>query len=108
MLPPPRSRARRQAARESLLPRASARAGRRRARRTDRSFGAIRGWAARARSCDREILMDQRDRHRALADGAGHALDRAHADVTGDEHAGYAGLERVWVARQRPAVIADV
>ena len=52
--------------------------------------------------------MDERDRHRALADRARDALDRARAHVAGDEHAGDARLQQVGVARQRPAVPRDV
>jgi hypothetical protein len=39
------------------------------------------------------VLVDEGDRHRALADGGGDALDRAVADVAGDEQARLARLE---------------
>ena len=68
-------------------------------RSTARSSAAV---SAR-RSCLDQVLVDQRDRHRALADGAGDALDRARAHVAGDEHAGHAGLEHVRFALERPA-----
>ena len=52
--------------------------------------------------------MHERDRHRSLAHGARHPLDRARADVAGDEHSGHARLERERVALKRPAVALDV
>src|SRR4051794_29472286 len=51
----------------------------------------------------REVLVDQGDRHRPLADRAGDALDRACAHVAGDEHAGHGGLEHVRIALEREA-----
>ena len=64
--------------------------------RDGRQLGRIR--PARP-SRPREVLVDQRDGHRALADRARHALDRARAHVAGDEHARDARLEHVGVAR---------
>ena len=75
---------------------------RRRAPRTGRSRAAPRRTA---RSCARQVLVDQRYRHRALADGAGDALDRPRADVARDEHPRHARLERVRLAR--PAASRD-
>ncbi len=56
----------------------------------------------------RQVLVRERDRHRAFADGARDALDRARADVAGDEHAGDARLQQVGIARERPAVAPHV
>src|SRR5262245_14116004 len=50
-----------------------------------------------------EILVDEGDSHRALADGGGDALDGVGADVARGEHAGSAGLEHERLAAQRPA-----
>ena len=90
--PPRRRTTRRRAAHALEL-------ARRRARR--------RGRSRAAPSCDgharRQVLVDQRDRHRALADRAGDALDRARAHVAGDEHARHARLQQVRVALERPA-----
>ena len=61
---------------------------------------------AMTRSVARQVLVDERHGHRALADRAGHALDRARAHVAGHEHAGHAGLEQVGVALERPAARA--
>ena len=46
--------------------------------------------------------MDELDRHRALADGRGDALDRAGAHVAGGEHAGPAGLQQERLPLGRP------
>ena len=46
--------------------------------------------------------MDERDRHRALADGGGYALDRAVPNVAGDEDARLARLDEEGVALERP------
>ena len=50
-----------------------------------------------------QVLVDEGDRHAALADGGGDALDRAEADVAAGEDAGHARLEQVRVAVERPA-----
>src|ERR1700732_3985535 len=42
----------------------------------------------------RQVLVDERDRDRALADARGDALDRAAAHVAGHEHARHAGLQQ--------------
>src|SRR5277367_488145 len=63
--------------------------------------GSCCGWAA-APSRLREVLVDERHGHRALADGAGHALDRARAHVAGHKDAGHACLEHVRVAVEWP------
>ena len=47
--------------------------------------------------------MDQGHGHRAFADRARDALDRARAHVAGDEHARDGRLEHVRVAFERPA-----
>ena len=78
-------------------------------RSSKRSIGAQvgDGDAARGHAVG-QVLVDERDGHRALPDRAGHALDRAGADVAGDEHAGDAGLEQVGVARSgQPAARAS-
>ena len=49
------------------------------------------------------VLVHERDRHAALADGGRDALDRAEADVPAGEDAGHAGLEQVRVALLLPA-----
>ena len=65
-----------------------------------------RGAAPRAwdRVMRREVLVDQRDGHRALPDRARDALDRPRADVAGDEDARHVRLEHVGLALERPAV----
>ena len=59
------------------------------------------GCATRARIP--EVLMHEGDRHAALADGGGDALDRAEPHVAAGEDAGHARLEQVRVAVERPA-----
>jgi hypothetical protein len=39
--------------------------------------------------------MDQSDRHRSLADGRGHPLDRSASDIAGGEDAGDVGFEHL-------------
>ena len=56
-------------------------------RSSKRSTGRRSATVTASRSCVGQVLVDERDRHRALADRAGHALDRARAHVAGDEHA---------------------
>ena len=57
-----------------------------------------------------QVLVDEGDRHAALADRRGDALDRAEADVAAREDAGDARLEQVGVALelQRPAARTSV
>src|ERR1700744_6071226 len=50
--------------------------------------GSVRG------GLEGEVLVDDADGHRALADGGGDALDRAGAAVADGEDTGEAGLER--------------
>ena len=76
------------------------RAARRSARRTGRSGAARRRVMAMSFG---QVLVDQRDGHRALAHCAGDALDRARAHVAGDEHARDRRLQQVRVALERPA-----
>jgi hypothetical protein len=80
---------------------AHSRARRRRGRRTGRRAQVGDGDGGRVMR--RQVLVDERDGHRALADRARHALDRARAHVAGHEHAGHARLEQVRVALERPA-----
>src|SRR6266567_469514 len=49
-----------------------------------------------------EVLVDELDGDRALADRGGHPLDRPVADVADREHPGHAGLERHRRAVQGP------
>ena len=63
-------------------------------RSSKRSTGRRSADVTRSQSCLGQVLVDERDRHRALADRARHALDRARADVAGDEHAGHARLQQ--------------
>src|SRR5205814_5133469 len=55
-----------------------------------------------------QVLVDERDCHRALADRGGHAFDGAVADVTRDEQAGLAGLEEERGAGERPRRLLPV
>src|SRR5947209_15655554 len=48
-----------------------------------------------------EVLVNERDRHAALAHGRGDALDRAVTHITGGEDAGRARLEQIRIALQR-------
>jgi L-histidine N-alpha-methyltransferase len=50
-----------------------------------------------------EVLVHERDRHAALADGCGDALDRAQPNVAAREDPGHGRLEQVRVAFERPA-----
>ena len=50
-----------------------------------------------------QVLMHEGDRHAALADGGGDALDGAEPDVAAREDARDAGLEQVRVAVELPA-----
>src|SRR5436190_11649048 len=50
-----------------------------------------------------QVLVDERDRHAALAYCSRDALDGAEADVAAGEDAGHAGLEEVRVALELPA-----
>ena len=59
-------------------------------RSSNRSTRRSSATVTASRSCVGQVLVDERDRHRALADGAGDALDRAGAHVAGHEHAGHA------------------
>jgi len=47
--------------------------------------------------------VHQGDRHAALSDGGGHALDRAQAHVSAGEDAGEARLEQIGIATLGPA-----
>src|SRR5262249_54133206 len=49
-----------------------------------------------------QILVDERDRHAALAHGCRNAFDGPRADVTAGEDSGNARLEEVGVAFERP------
>src|SRR3954454_20033838 len=62
------------------------------------------GDYARSARCQElvEPTMHERDRHRTVADRAGHPLGRAVADVARREQAGDAGLEREGVPGERP------
>src|SRR5581483_12136963 len=51
----------------------------------------------------RQVLMDQGNGHRALADRGGDALDGRVPDIAGHEHTRHAGFEREGIAIQRPA-----
>src|ERR1700761_6245292 len=63
-----------------------------------------RGYAsARLKIAEqRQILMNKRDGHAALAHSARYAFDRVVADVTGAKDAGQAGFERKRMARLFP------
>src|SRR5882724_10524272 len=50
-----------------------------------------------------EHLMHEGDRDRTLSHRRRHPLDVAGPNVAHGEHAGPAGLEQVWRARERPA-----
>src|SRR5262249_40247427 len=58
----------------------------------------------RARPSVRQILMERLDATGTLADGRGNPLDRATADVAGREHPGDAGLQRVRLPLEQPAL----
>src|SRR5690348_2302387 len=64
--------------------------------------GSVRGLL------QRQVLVDDADGHRALADGGGDALDRAGAPVTDREDAGQAGLQRQRGAADHAAGAAEV
>ena len=53
-----------------------------------------------------QVLMDQPDRHRALAYRGDAPLDRASAHITRREHAGQARLQGVRLAREAPPGIS--
>jgi hypothetical protein len=53
-----------------------------------------------------EVLVHEGDRHAALADCRGDALDGAESDVAAGEDARDAGLEEVRVAVELPGVFA--
>src|SRR5882757_7335083 len=55
-----------------------------------------------------EVLVDDADGHRALADGGGDALDRAGAAVADGEDAGEAGLQGEGGAADRAGGAAEV
>ena len=72
-------------------------------RRGSSSWSRRRGAAGRAgRLGVLEVLMDEGDRHAALADGGGHALHGAEAHVAAREDARDARLQEVRVAVERP------
>ena len=66
--------------------------------------GAIKGLGDRfeLRCCFLQILVDERDRHAALADCGGDALHLAEANVTTREDARNAGLEEIWISVELP------
>src|SRR6266511_943037 len=62
------------------------------------------GTALRAETELVQAMKRERSRHGALADGAGHPLGGAVADVARREEAGPARLERERVSIERPAL----
>src|SRR3954447_19263055 len=82
-------------------------------RRLSRDATAMRhasaGCASPRRSVeDAQVLVDERDRHRALADRRCHAFDGAGADVAGDEKTRLAGLEEEERTGERPGRLLPV
>jgi hypothetical protein len=51
----------------------------------------------------RQVLVDEGNRHAALADGRGDAFDRAQADIAAGEDARRAGFKEIGIAAERPA-----
>ena len=58
----------------------------------------LRSGGAGALRLVAKVLVHEGDRHAALPDGSGDALDRGGPDVTAGEDAGHAGFEEVRVA----------
>src|SRR5215469_132865 len=67
--------------------------------RTGGGIGGSRIGGSEA-SAPAEVLADEADGDRALADGGSYPLDRAAAHITGREHAGHAGVQQVGIAVQ--------
>src|SRR5215471_13760010 len=73
--------------------------------RSGRTPGLWQGFmtfAYRGRQC--KVVVDQADGDRAIADGRGHAFDRAMPDVASGEHARGSGLEQVGSPLQGPVL----
>src|SRR5574341_16487 len=52
--------------------------------------------------------MDESDGNRSLANGGGHALDAAAANIADGEHAGEAGFEKMRRTAERPSRRAEI